>query len=120
MNRVKQLEQFEAWKKAEALSFHAYELSKTFPPEEFFGFTMRIRQAASAISSYIAEGFYSPVTDYVHSVEVAVTYVCELKETVKLSCFAKYVTREEVVLLEKRCDEMTRLLNRLIFTLKYK
>jgi four helix bundle protein len=53
---AKMYENLDAWKDATDLAVRTYEITKTFPKEELFGITSRLRRASISISSNIAEG----------------------------------------------------------------
>ena len=45
-----------AWQSAKVLFVDVYEITKTFPPEEQFGFVSQMRRAARSVCADIAEG----------------------------------------------------------------
>jgi len=45
------------WQKAHALVLAVYRVSRTFPREETYGLTSRLRRAAVSVPANIAEGF---------------------------------------------------------------
>jgi four helix bundle protein len=55
-NMIESHQDLIVWKKAIALVFETYRLSRAFPADERFGLTAQIRRAAVSIPSNIAEG----------------------------------------------------------------
>ena len=52
----KEYTELEVWKKCRTLAASIYTISRTFPKEEIFGLTNRMRRSAVSVASNIAEG----------------------------------------------------------------
>ena len=72
-------EKLDVWQKSIALADLVYVSTKTFPSDERFGLTNRMRRAVVSISSNIAEGCSrGPKTDFRRFVEIATGSAFEL------------------------------------------
>ena len=109
------------WQRAMELVKEIYRVTKTFPKEEVYGLTAQIRRAAIAVPSNIAEGKgrYS-TADVNHFLVQARGSLYELETQVLIATDLKYLSEAESKKLLDRSDEVARLLNGLIRSLREK
>ena len=98
-----------------------YRVTKTFPKEEVYGLTAQIRRAAIAVPSNIAEGKgrYS-TADVNHFLVQARGSLYELETQVLIATDLKYLSEAESKKLLDSSDEVAKLLNGLIRSLREK
>ena len=109
------------WQRAMELVKEIYRVTKSFPKEEVYGLTAQIRRAAIAVSSNIAEGKgrYS-TADVNHFLVQARGSLYELETQVLIATDLKYLSEAESKKLLDRSDEVAKLLNGLIRSLREK
>ena len=109
------------WQRAMELVKEIYRVTKTFPKEEVYGLTAQIRRAAIAVPSNIAEGKgrYS-TADVNHFLVQARGSLYELETQVLIATDLKYLSEAESKKLLDRSDEVAKLLNGLIRSLREK
>ena len=109
------------WQRAMELVKEIYRVTKTFPKEEVYGLTAQIRRAAIAVPSNIAEGKgrYS-TADVNHFLVQARGSLYELETQVLIATDLKYLSEAESKKLLDSSDEVAKLLNGLIRSLREK
>ena len=109
------------WQRAMELVKEIYRVTKSFPKEEVYGLTAQIRRAAIAIPSNIAEGKgrYS-TADVNHFLVQARGSLYELETQVLIATDLKYLSEAESKKLLDSSDEVAKLLNGLIRSLREK
>ena len=109
------------WQRAMELVKEIYRVTKSFPKEEVYGLTAQIRRAAIAVPSNIAEGKgrYS-TADVNHFLVQARGSLYELETQVLIATDLKYLSEAESKKLLDSSDEVARLLNGLIRSLREK
>ena len=109
------------WQRAMELVKEIYRATKSFPKEEVYGLTAQIRRAAIAVPSNIAEGKgrYS-TADVNHFLVQARGSLYELETQVLIATDLKYLSEAESKKLLDSSDEVARLLNGLIRSLREK
>lgn len=99
------------WQKALDLAVHVHRASTALPRSETYGLVSQLRRAAASIPSNIAEGSArSSVREYVYFLRVARGSIAELETQLLLSQRVGYLLEQEVVDLQARIDEVTRIL----------
>lgn len=104
------------YKKAFELSMLIFKESKRFPDEEKFGLTSQIRRSSRSVCSNLGEGYRKRLYE-AHFVSKCSDADMENSETqvwldFALSC--EYITKERMEDLNKRSEEVGRLLNHMI------
>lgn len=96
-----------------------YRATANFPREEVFGLTSQLRRAAVSIPSNIAEGKgrYSP-RDFQHFLKQARGSVNEVETQLLLARDLDYLQKDQTAVLLKQCEEIGRILNGLISSLR--
>ena len=109
------------WQRAMELVKEIYRATKSFPKEEVYGLTAQIRRAAIAVPSNIAEGKgrYS-TADVNHFLVQARGSLYELETQVLIATDLKYLSEAESKKLLDSSDEVAKLLNGLIRSLREK
>ena len=104
------------WQKALDLMGCVYEETKRFPSDERFGLTSQMRRASCSVCANIAEG-YGRVgrRDYIRCLGIARGSSYELKAQILMCDKVGYLEREA---LEPLCEEVIRMLSKLIVNLQ--
>ena len=110
-----------AWQRAMDLVKDTYRTTKGFPKEEVYSLTTQMRRAAVAIPSNIAEGKgrYS-TADVNHFLVQARGSLYELETQVLIATDLKYLSEADSKKLLDTSDEVAKLLNGLIRSLREK
>jgi four helix bundle protein len=115
---LKSYRELEVWQKAMDLTELVYAITKQYPSDERFGLTSQSRKAAVSVPSNIAEGYgRTHRGDYLKFLSNARGSLCELETQLILAVRLKFVTREEVVPAWNLCQQIGRMLLRLILKL---
>ncbi|MGL6074472.1 MAG: four helix bundle protein [Fimbriiglobus sp.] len=107
------------WQKAMDLVEMSYNITKRFPKEELFGLTNQLRRAAVSIPANIAEGYgRSHRPDYLRFLAIARGSLFELETHLILCGRLEYASREDLTPIWQTCQEVGKMLRRLIEVLK--
>ncbi|MDD5464458.1 MAG: four helix bundle protein [Candidatus Moranbacteria bacterium] len=107
------------WKKSMDLVTEIYLLTEKFPKSELYGIVSQIRRCAVSIPSNIAEGKQRGTRkDYCHFLIMAFGSGAELETQLEISKRLNFCKKEECVLIDRLLNEIVRMLNKLISTLK--
>jgi len=110
-----------AWQKSISLIERIYSCTRQFPKEEIYGITSQMRRAAVSIASNIAEGRGRNSTgEFCQFLGVSKGTLYELETQLIVSNKVGYLSDEELNSLLNNCDEISRLLNGLLKSLKAK
>jgi four helix bundle protein len=121
MGSIHSYKDLDVWKKSFAFSVEIYKITTAFPSEEKFGITSQIRRAAVSIPSNIAEGWSRKSTkSYIQFLNIASGSLAESETLLQLSHELKYISDEVNAKLQKLLDDIGRMLNALITSLKNK
>lgn len=108
----------EVWRKASQLAVSIYRATAHFPSEERYGLTSQMRRSAVSISSNIAEGAgRRGTTDFRRFVIFARGSLHELRSQLHVSRQLGFIETGEWLELERRMDEISRMLLALIRSL---
>lgn len=119
MTEIRTYRDLEVWKKAMDLVAGVYGLSKRFPSEERFGLTSQLQRAAVSIPANIAEGHARKHRgDYLHHLSIARGSLAELETHLTIAVRLEYVTRDEAMEVWDYAQEVGKMLNKLIRSLK--
>jgi four helix bundle protein len=120
-NVIKSFEDLLVWKKAHNIVLIIHKLLEKFPKEEKYRIIDQLARAVISIPTNIAEGFGRYTSkDYVHFLIIARGSVSEVKYLVLLSKDLKYVTFTEYDELKKELDDIGKMINGLINSLRKK
>ncbi len=98
-----------------------YQLTASFPRDERFGLTNQVRRAAVSISSNIAEGHgRGSEAQLIHFLYIARGSAFEVQTQLMLARDLDFCSPASSKISESLCDEVGRMLNATIATLKAK
>jgi len=107
------------WQKAMDLVVEVYRLTRTFPSEEKFGLTSQSRRAAVSIPANIAEGYgRTHRGDYLRHLSMARGSLTELETHLTIAVRLDFITRDQAMDTWDLCQEVGRMLNKLIRSLE--
>jgi four helix bundle protein len=110
-----------AWQKAMDLVGRVYELTDRFPKREVYSLTDQIRRAAVSIPSNIAEGqAHFNNGEFLHFLRHASGSLAELETQLLIAERQKYAQSCEVEELVRSANELGRILNGLINSIRTK
>jgi len=108
-----------AWQKAMTLAESVYKTTQLLPREERYGLVSQMRRAAVSIPSNIAEGEgRGNDGNLLHSLGVAYGSLRELETQTLLAKRLRLLKDNEVQVVFDQCDEVGRLLNGLMKTVR--
>ncbi len=109
------------WQRSMKLAGVVYTATKAFPNEEIFGLTSQLRRAAVSVPSNIAEG-HGRLTDNGFAVFLgqARGSLFEVETQIELASTLGYMKAAEAKKIIADCEEVGKMLNGLLNTLKEK
>ncbi len=108
-----------AWQKAMDLARCIHRVTLHFPEHEERGMTTQLRRASVSVPSNIAEGRgRGTKKDFCHFLMQARGSLYEVETQVRLAADFKYIEQTEAKRILRDCDEVARLLNGLINSLR--
>ena|ERR1700690_1861929 len=103
------------WKEAIQIAKAVYEVQRTFPKHETYGLCDQLRRASVSISANIAEGNARHGTnDRKRFFNIALSSLAEIDSLLSLSVEIGYINQEELVIIEERCELVSKMLNGLL------
>jgi four helix bundle protein len=116
---VRNYKELEVWQKAIDLTTEVYTMAHHFPDEEKFGLTAQIRRAAVSIAANIAEGWGRGTTkEYIQFLLISRGSLMELETHGIIAMRLGYLSELETSKLKSRVQEIGRMLNGLIQSLR--
>ena len=116
---IKNYKDLLVWQKAMDLTVEVYRLVKFLPREETYALSDQMRRAVVSIPSNIAEGHGRNSTkEYVKFLFVARGSQAELETQLQICIRLKYFSKDEADVALSLCDELNRMLNGLINSLR--
>ncbi len=92
-----------------------------FPKEELYGITSQIRRAVSSVPANIVEGYYRGTTkQYLNFLGISKASLAEVNYFLILANDLNYIDNEEFEKFENQCNEIGKILNATIKTLRSK
>ena len=108
-----------AWQKAMDLTDEIYSLTNTFPRDEKYNLIDQMRRAVVSIPSNIAEGrARGSDKDFLRFLAIARGSCAELETQLLISENQGYITSKQAEAILPKCDEVSRLITKLISTIK--
>jgi len=108
------------WKRSYNFTIDIYRVTKKFPREELFGLTSQLRRAASSIPVNIAEGYTrSSPREYTQYLLIAKGSCAEVETLLLMVRDLDYISQEEFAYLDNSRQEIAKLLQGLINSLKH-
>ncbi|MBS2211604.1 four helix bundle protein [Carboxylicivirga mesophila] len=118
---MKTYKEIHAWQKAMELVTDIYSITDSYPENEKFGLTNQIRRAAVSVPSNIAEGFgRNSLPDFIRFLNIARGSLFELQTQVEISLNLGFLARDNYGEIDAKTEEIAKLLNALIKSLKKK
>ena len=119
MSDIQSYRDLVAWQKAMTMVKQAYCLTESYPNTERFGLTSQIRRAAVSIPCNIAEGQGRLGTaEFRQFLGIARGSLKEVETPLLLSVELEFVGRHDVVPILSQADEIGRMINALLKSLK--
>ncbi len=116
---LKTYRDLEVWQRAVDLVVEVYRLTKVFPSEERFGLTSQSRRASVSIPANIAEGYgRTHRGDYLRHLSMARGSLTELETHLTIAVRLDFITRDQAMDTWNLCQEVGRMLNKLIRSLE--
>lgn len=111
--------QIKVWEKAHQLTLEIYRITISFPQHEIYGITSQIRRASSSIPANIVEGYSRGSTkQYINFLNIANGSLSETTYFLILAHDLNYIDSDKYKELEQQCEEIGKMLNATIKTLK--
>jgi len=108
-----------AWQKAMKFVTEIYEATQSFPREECYGLTNQLRRAAVSVPSNIAEGQARfSQKEFHHFLSQARGSLTEIETQLLIAKGLRYLSSAKADLLLSAADELGRVLNGLIASIK--
>ena len=109
-----------AWQKAMTLVTEIYRETEGFPAREIYGLTNQVRRAAVGVPSDIAEGKGRlSKKEFVQMLSRARGSVLEVQTQIEIGRNLGYLTEEKFTELLAKADEVGRLINGLIKSIRH-
>ncbi len=116
---MKDYKELMVWQRAIELVTEIYKGTRAFPDEEKFGLALQARRAVTSIPANIAEGWGRGTTkEYVQFLIVARGSLLELETHLIVSRNLGFLNQTYLEKLQRRLDEVGRMLNSLIGSLR--
>jgi len=116
---MKSYKELIVWQKSFELTKEIYKITVNFPREELYGLVSQMRRATLSIPSNIAEGFSRSYTkEFVQFLKIAFGSGAELETQLLLAKELKFLRNEEYNSLDQTLQEIMKMLNKMISTLK--
>lgn len=98
-----------------------YQLTGKYPAGEKFGLTSQLQRAAVSVPANIAEGNARRHRgDYLHHLSMARGSLAEVETHVTIAVRLDFIVREDALKVWELCQEVGRMLNKLIQSLEVK
>jgi len=116
---LKSYKELEVWQKAVNLAIEVYQATDRFPDAEKFGLTAQIRRAATSVPANIAEGWGRGSTkEYIQFLLIARGSLLELETHMIITQKLRYLSQEQLGAIQKEVEEIGKMLNGLIQSLR--
>jgi four helix bundle protein len=107
------------WRKAMQLVTDTYKLTEHFPRSEMFGLCSQLRRAVISVPSNIAEGQgRDSVKEFLHHLSISYGSLTEPETQIQIAANLTYIDQNDADGLLQKCDEVGRLLNGLLRSLR--
>jgi four helix bundle protein len=118
---MKSFKELEVWRRAAQMAAEVYRITERFPPSERYVLTPQIRKAAVAVPANIAEGWGRGSTkEYIQFLLIARGSLMELLSHFAVAHELKYVQQADLERIESECEDIGKMLNGLISSLRAK
>ena len=115
---LKTYRDLQVWQRSVDLVEEIYRVTASFPPDERYGLTSQLRRAAVSIPSNIAEGYCRKHRrEYQQHLSIARGSLGEIETQLIIAVRLDHITRENTLHAWEQCQEVGRMLNKLITSL---
>lgn len=112
--KIYSFEKLEVWKESISLTKNIYSLTDSFPANENFGLTSQLRRATISITSNLAEGTARKSNkDKAHFITISYSSAMEVLNQLIISKELNYVSEKDYILVRKKLEKITNMLNAL-------
>ena len=109
------------WQKSMDFAVELYRVTKSFPPEEKYGMSIQLQRAAVSIPANISEGAARKSRrELLHFLSISKGSISELDTELEICHRINLIKKEIYFELVQKLDEISRLLQGLINTLRAK
>ncbi|MDD5454374.1 MAG: four helix bundle protein [Candidatus Ratteibacteria bacterium] len=109
------------WEKSHILVKKIYKVTAGFPKDELYGLTNQIKRASISVPTNIVEGFSRNSTkEYIKFLFNSRGSLEEIRYLLLLSSELQFMENKTYLLLESTCEEISKMLNALITSLRHK
>ena len=116
---IKSYKELLVWQKSVDLCVEIYKITDKFPKSELYGLTLQIRKCAVSIPSNIAEGQRrGHKAEYIQFLQTSFGSGAELETQLLIANKIQYLSDENYKKLSSSLDELMRMLNGLLKSLK--
>jgi four helix bundle protein len=103
------------WTKIIAFIEDIYSITARYPKEEIYGLMSQMRRSAVSIASNLAEGFARKgISEKIQFCYISRSSLSEIDAQLEISLRLKFIENKEYQDLQKKLDEISRMLNGLI------
>ena len=119
MLKDKSFRDLNVWQRSMDLVEHIYAISSRFPRDERFGLTAQIRRAAVSVPSNIGEGSRRKKDNvFRHHLSIALGSQAEIEVQLEIALRLRFLPLEDYNRTQAEVEEVGRMLNGLIASLK--
>ena len=109
---MRDIKTYDVFHFADQLVFRVNDLTREFPREELFGLSAQMRRAAASIPMNLAEGAARCGSrEFANFVNIAIGSVEEVRYQLHLAAGLKYVTEPQREELDRRYEQVKRMLS---------
>lgn len=118
---MRDFKKLKVWENSHKLTLSLYQITSTFPKEEFYGITSQIRRAVSSIPTNIAEGCGKDSdNDFCRYLSISTGSASEVEYLMILAKDLKYISVEEYEIFIEELITIKKQLYQLIKSIKIK
>ncbi len=115
---MRDFKDLQVWRKSHQLTLKVYRATEGFPKSELFGLTSQVRRAASSIEANLAEGCGRTQAEFARFIQIALGSNCEVECHLLLSRDLSLLSPENHQRLLQQVEEVRRMLNALLKTIR--
>ena len=116
---MQDFKELKVWQKAHIVVLNSYQMTALFPKDELFGLVSQIRRAAVSVAANIVEGCSRDNEgDFKRFLQMAQASAAELEYEMLLARDLRYLTDEQYAGTAMQIQEVRRMLNGFIQTLR--
>lgn len=120
-NKIKTYQDLIVWQKAHLLVIEIYKSTRSYPADEKFTLVSQTRRAASSVAANIVEGFARhSIKNYLNHLDIAIGSLEETKYHLLVAKDLNYIDQNDYCRLLDLSEDIGRLLNGLINSLRKK